>query len=113
MKLEKAILDRIGGALSASLSHGCAITASLTGVISGNDAELMRVAGLEYGLTRLVCRNSCLLDRVESNIKCEFERVYEEVGEAKYLEIEPTVLWVYPDIESMNDVYSNTHWNVR
>ena len=113
MKLEKAILDRVGGSLSASLSHGSAITASLTGGMSGNTFGLTRVGGLEFGLTRLVCRNSYLLDRIESKVKCEFERVYEEVGEAKYLEIEPTVLWVYPDLESLNDVYSNTTWNVK
>lgn len=113
MKLEKAILDRIGGSLSASLSHGGAITASLTGGMSGNTFGLTRVGGLEYGLTRLVSGNSFLLDRIESNIKFEFERVYDEVGEAKYLEIAPTVLWVYPDLESMNDVYSNTKWNIK
>lgn len=30
-----------------------------------------------------------------------------------YLEIEPTLLWVYPDFERTNDVYSNTTWNIH
>ena len=30
-----------------------------------------------------------------------------------YLEIEPEMIWVYPDWAVDNDVYSNTKWNVR
>ena len=30
-----------------------------------------------------------------------------------YLEIEPTILWVYPDLERTNDVFSNTYWNIK
>lgn len=30
-----------------------------------------------------------------------------------YLEIEPTVLWVYPDYERENNVYSNTEWFIE
>ena len=40
------------------------------------------------------------------------------VGEIKtiknpHLEIEPEVLWVLPDLESTNDVYSNLNWKVK
>ena len=40
------------------------------------------------------------------------------IGEGKtvenpYLEIEPEVLWVFQDLESMNDVYSNLSWNIK
>ena len=30
-----------------------------------------------------------------------------------YLEIEPTMIWVYPDFEVDNNVYSDTNWNVN
>ena len=30
-----------------------------------------------------------------------------------YLEISPQIIWVYPDLETDNDVYSNTTWNVN
>lgn len=30
-----------------------------------------------------------------------------------YLEIEPEIIWVYPDWSAYNDVYSNTTWNVQ
>ena len=33
--------------------------------------------------------------------------------EAPYLEINPTVIWVYPDWAADNDVYSNTTWTVQ
>ena len=33
--------------------------------------------------------------------------------EDPYLEIEPEVLWVYPDWAVDNDVYSNTRWKVK
>lgn len=30
-----------------------------------------------------------------------------------YLEIEPEIIWVYYDLESMNDVSSNTTWHIN
>ena len=30
-----------------------------------------------------------------------------------YLEIEPEILWVYPDLESLNNVLSNTTWHIN
>lgn len=33
--------------------------------------------------------------------------------EDPYLEIDPEVIWVYPDWAVDNDVYSNTKWNVK
>lgn len=33
--------------------------------------------------------------------------------EEPYLEIEPTVVWVYADLEAMNDVFSNTNWIIN
>lgn len=35
-----------------------------------------------------------------------------EIGDAPYLEIEPTYLWIIPDDLVTNDVYSNTSWNL-
>lgn len=29
-----------------------------------------------------------------------------------YLEIEPELIWVYPDMDTSNNVYSNTTWNI-
>lgn len=30
-----------------------------------------------------------------------------------FLEIEPEAIWVYPDLESTNDVLSNTNWHIN
>lgn len=30
-----------------------------------------------------------------------------------YLEIEPKLIWVYTNIESTNDVFSNTTWHIK
>lgn len=39
--------------------------------------------------------------------------VFDKRPAAPYLEIEPEVIWVYPDWSAYNDVYSNTTWNVQ
>ena len=36
-----------------------------------------------------------------------------ETIEDPYLEIDPEVLWVFPNLESMNHVYSNLAWNIN
>lgn len=36
-----------------------------------------------------------------------------EIGDAPYLEIDPTYLWIIPDDLVSNDVYSNTTWNIN
>lgn len=33
--------------------------------------------------------------------------------EEPYLEIEPEVVWIYADLEAMNDVFSNTNWIIN
>ena len=39
--------------------------------------------------------------------------VFDKRPTAPYLEIEPEIIWVYPDWSAQNDVYSNTTWNVQ
>ena len=39
--------------------------------------------------------------------------VFVKGGPVLYLEIEPDTLWVYPDMEVSNNVYSNTSWNIN
>ena len=44
-------------------------------------------------------------------VKIEFDQHL--VPPAPYLEIEPTLIWVYPDWAVDNEVFSNTNWNVN
>lgn len=70
------------------------------------------------------------LSRVLNNASTAIERIYStlslrrqlsgvaltrvcDVAELPYLEIHPELIWVYPDIESDNDVYSNLDWIVQ
>ena len=39
------------------------------------------------------------------------ERVDEQT-DIPYLDIEPELIWVYPDIDVSNDVLSNLNWNI-
>ena len=32
---------------------------------------------------------------------------------APYLEISPTVAWIYEDLETQNEVFSNITWNIN
>ena len=60
-----------------------------------------RMGGMDVAASRL------------SGMGCSFEYTDKADINEKYLEIEPTVLWVFPDLESMNDVYSNVTWRIN
>lgn len=61
---------------------------------------LRREYNTEYSISR------------EGGISCELVYTDEPNIPKPYLEIEPTYLWVYPDFETMNDVYSNVTWKI-
>lgn len=46
-------------------------------------------------------------------ISCEIIYTPDAEVIVKYLEIEPKILWVYPDFEVSNNVYSNTEWVIN
>lgn len=85
-----ASLTRVGGH-SMRLEDICDIDASLTMVDGDYRVSLKKKGGMACRMG-LVCR---------TNIR------------VPYLEIAPTIIWVYPDIAVDNEVYSNTHWNVN
>jgi len=71
---------------------------SIKRVLHDAYAELSRVhscVSLQRQLSGLI------LERV-----CDIQNI-------PYLEIEPEFIWVYPDFEVDNDVYSNLTWNVN
>lgn len=39
--------------------------------------------------------------------------VYRKGQTAPYLEIEPEIIWVIPDYDVSNNVFSNTTWNIN
>lgn len=76
---------------------------------------------LSYKLTR-IGEYSATLTRVGGGITSSFKKkggmtcrlglVCTPGIKRPYLEISPTIIWVYPDWSAYNDVYSNTRWNV-
>lgn len=68
--------------------------------VGGMTAEAERIGGI-----------SCTATRV-GGMNVRFALVCKPGIRLPYLEINPTILWVYPDWSAQNDVYSNTHWNV-
>ena len=70
-------------------------------------------------LTRVLEDISACLERIHSCITLQrqpsgvlLERVC-DISNIPYLEIEPEFIWVYPDFEVDNDVYSNLTWNIN
>ena len=73
--------------------------------------KFTRVGGISASLTRVGGGISSSFKRV-SGMTCRMGLVCKPGIQRPYLEINPTILWVYPDWSASNDVYSNTHWNV-
>lgn len=76
---------------------GIACTASRIG---GVFAKATRSGGMATTMTRV------------GGMACRFALVCKPGILPPYLEINPEIIWVYPDWSAYNDVYSNTHWNV-
>lgn len=101
------------GCLSYKLTRvGCGMNASLTGVGGGISASLSRVGGgIEASLTMKDGGISANFKRV-GGMSCRMGLICTPNISHPYLEINPEIIWVYPDWSAYNDVISNTHWNV-
>lgn len=94
-------LTRVGGITASMTEVGCGMTASLSPYGGGLTASLVRKnGGISASFKRI------------GGMTCRMGLVCKPGIRKPYLEIEPKVIWVYPDWSAYNDVYSNTHWNV-
>lgn len=66
----------------------------------GMSATASRIGGIEASIERV------------GGMSCRFSLICTTGVVPPYLEINPEVIWVYPDWSAYNDVYSNTRWNV-
>jgi len=96
-----ASLERDGGSVSACLVPVPQMTASLC----RDDDELSFSFDRKGDMSVAVTRKECF--------KCVLEYTDRADVMAKYLEIEPELLWVYPDLSNYNNVYSNVTWIVN
>lgn len=89
---------RLGGmTASAERVGGISCSASRLGGVS---AMAERVGGIDASMERV------------GEMTCRFALICDTGLVAPYLEINPEIIWVYPDWSAYNDVISNTHWNV-
>lgn len=93
-------ITRIGGIGAASELASEGIRAGL----SRDGALGLRCSKMDTGVTVSLEREA---------IRARASMVCTPSIRTPYLEIEPTILWVYPDLERTNDVFSNTYWNIK
>lgn len=74
--------------------------------------KLTRIGGIDSSLTRVDGGITSTFKRI-GGITCRMGLVCKPNIARPYLEINPEVIWVYPDWSAYNDVHSNTHWNVN
>ena len=76
-------------------------------------ASMERVDGIHLDFT--LDKSGELIFGAErvGGIECKLTYTDRKDISNKYLEIEPEVLWVWPNLESLNDVYSNVTWHIN
>ncbi len=107
--------------ITASLSRIGGITSS-TELIGGNiECSAKRIGGGEVLLERigaifvlLFKEGSISVEAIDvTDMTASLSEVCTTNIRPPYLEINPVIIWVYPDVETDNDVLSNTRWNVN
>ena len=112
MSLISAILNRVDGIAASIERSGNGISVNPVSVsqmsaslLPGKQTQFLfsfiKESGISVGATRMGFISCSLTYSGDMNIS------------APYLEIAPEILWVYPDLVSTNDVYSNVTWNVN
>lgn len=100
MSCMSAKITRVGkiGASSELVSEGIRAGITRAGAMSS------RFSKVPNGITATLNRNA---------IRARLSMVCTPSIRTPYLEIEPKIIWVYSNIESTNDVYSNTAWKIQ
>ena len=90
-------LSRLGGGSADAKRIGGIV--ALFGRIGGAQTSLERIGGMSAQFGRI------------GGLKCRFSPICASGIGSPYLEISPTIVWMWSD-PVYNDVYSNTTWNV-
>ena len=90
-------LSRVGGGSADVTRIGGGI--ATLGRVGGAITSLERIGGMTAQLSR------------KGGLKCRFSPICASGIGSPYLEISPTILWMWAD-PVYNDVFSNTTWNV-
>ena len=103
-------LCRVDG-IDASLSQTCGmqakvseaphISANMTKIGTPFCIKLSHKVGTELSAFKI------------GGITCTLIYVWDTNTGGPYLEISPNLIWVYPDLEALNEVFSNTAWEIN
>lgn len=107
-------LNVIAETIPSSLSTETNVNTTLNTLLVSPKTELECVSNhnttLSVGVSDIYSQLKCDCVNTSSTLSIEFTCV---IG-APYLEINPTILWILPDLHmNSNDVYSNTHWFIN
>lgn len=97
--------------LSVTLTRAGGISASSEHVPSGMSAGLVRTGGIAASHERVDEWITATV--VKTGFAADLARVCTTSIRNPYLEIEPELIWVYPDWAVDNDVLSNTYWHIN
>ena len=108
------VFSDIKASVSACRQAIVSVLPETSGVIADADIEnAIRCAEAKFVDSGLLANASNVSSGVSAVVKiiCVPGPTQEETQ--YYLEIEPEMIWVYPDFEVDNKVYSNTDWTIN
>lgn len=97
--------------MSAKITRVGKIGASSELVSKGIRAGITRACAMSASCSKVPTGITATLDR--EAIRARLSLVCTPSIRTPYLEIEPKLIWVYTNIESTNDVFSNTTWHIK
>lgn len=97
--------------MSAKITRVGKIWASSELVSEGIRAGITREGALAARCSKVPTGITATLDH--DAIRARLSLVCTPSIRTPYLEIEPQLIWVYTNIESTNDVFSNTTWHIN
>ena len=97
--------------MSAKITRVGKIGASSELVSEGIRAGMTRAGAMTASCSKVPTGITATLDR--DAIRASLSLVCTPSIRTPYLEIEPKLIWVYTNIESTNDVFSNTTWHIK
>ena len=116
MRCLRADVELIGGGLCAHVDYVGSLSVDYS-VVKKTRTRIRLVvqpvsnlnADIDFAYAKLLAEaSSCNVP-----IFVKIDNFCGQIIPTAYLEIEPEVLWVYPDFEVENYVYSNTEWHIK
>ena len=92
-------LSKVGGGIKTTMSRIAGMSVRMD-KMNGMSAKMAKIGGISADVAKI------------GKMKCAIYPVCTVDVGGNYLDIEPTILWIWND-PAENNVYSNTNWNVK